>query len=80
MSTKASKDDLDYIDWVSNIDTEVEQKEDLPWYRSIPNAAAKGLIEGTIGFGKIFGPLPQDISKSPLENIYQLMKILLVEL
>lgn len=34
--------------------------EQLPWYRSIPNAIGKAAVNGLVGFGKAFGPLPED--------------------
>jgi hypothetical protein len=34
--------------------------ENIPWYQSIPSAAAKGLLNGVVSLGRMFGPLQDD--------------------
>jgi hypothetical protein len=37
-------------------ETQAKPPKEVPWYRSIPSAALKGLIEGTVALGEIMGP------------------------
>lgn len=45
--------------------------ENLPWYQSIPNAIGKAALTGIEGFGKLFGPLPEDNAQLLQEYLLQ---------
>lgn len=62
--------------------SQIQLKPDVPWYKSLPSAALRGLAEGTIRFSQGLGPLearPGEVERAKLEREKLFEKILPME-